>query len=75
MKIPIPCRGAMAVLKYGLAAVSAVLIYIAFSTASMDGYDFARLHSLFVEQMEHAMMSLLLIVGGAVLLDVSLKGK
>ncbi len=70
-----PCRVSMAVLKYGLAVVSAVLIYIAFSTATMDAYDFSRLHTLFVEQIEHAMMSLLLIVGGAVLLDVSLKGK
>ncbi len=65
-----PCRISMAVLKYGLAAVSAVLLYIAFSAASMNEYDFARLHVLFVEQMEHVMMSLLLIIGGAVLLDI-----
>ena len=69
-----PCRISMAVLKYGLAAVSAVLIYIAFGAVAMDEYDFARLHVLFVEQMEHAMMSLLLVIAGAVLLDISLKG-
>ncbi|MBQ2766261.1 MAG: hypothetical protein IJF48_04680 [Clostridia bacterium] len=72
MKKLLPCRISMAVLKYGLAVVSAVLIYIAFTTASLDAYDAARLHVLFVEEMEHALMSLLLIIAGAVLLDIAI---
>lgn len=62
----------MAVLKYGLAAVSLVFLYIAVWAASLDVYDAARLYSLLAEQMEHAMMSLLLTVAGAVVLDIAL---
>ncbi len=67
------CRPAWLFLEWGLLAVSAVLIYIAFTRASLDLYDAARLHAFFVEQMEHALMSLLLVVGGGVLLDIGVK--
>ncbi len=67
------CRPAHSFLKWGLFAVSAVLIYIAFTRASLEAYDAARLHTFFVEQTEHALMSLLLVVGGGVLLDIEVK--
>ncbi|MBQ8249386.1 MAG: hypothetical protein IJY93_05830 [Clostridia bacterium] len=67
------CRPAWMFLKWGLFAVSAVLIYIAFTRASLDIYDATRLHTFFVEQMEHALMSLLLVIGGGVLLDIEVK--
>ena len=60
-------------LKWGLFAVSVVLIYIAFTRSSLDLYDAARLHTFFIEQMEHALMSLLLVIGGGVMLDIALK--
>ena len=75
MKKIILCDAALCLLKWGLAAVSAALLYIAFTTASLDKYDAARLHSLFAEQMEHVLMSLLIVVGGAVMLDIAVKEK
>lgn len=77
MKIKIPTLTpiAFAILKHGLAVVSAVLIYIAFTTASLDEYDAARLYPLFYEQMEHAVMTLCLVVCGALLFDIAAREK
>ena len=63
----------MMILHCGLPLIAAALIYIAFTTASLEPYDAARLYPLLYLQMEHALMSLLLVVGGALLCDMSIK--
>lgn len=75
IKLPTLCPIAFAILKYGLAVVSATLIYIAFTTASLDTYDAARLFPLFLEQMEHAVMALCLVICGALLFDIAAREK
>ncbi len=77
MKIKLPTLSpvSFAILKYGLGVVLAVFIYIAFTTASLDKYDAARLFPLFLEQIEHALMTLLLIVCGALLFDIAAREK
>ena len=75
IKLPKLSPVAFAILKYGLAAVSVTLIYIAFTSASLDSYDAARLYPLFYEQMEHALMTLLLVVCGALLFDIASREK
>ena len=70
-----PSRGAAQILKIGLAATSAALIYTAFTYSSMDAYDAARYYGLFVNQIEHALMSLMLTVLGAAILDIEIKQK
>ncbi len=56
-----------------LAPISAAALYTAFCRASLDTYDAARLYGMLVAEMEHILMSLLLAVGGALALDITLK--
>ncbi len=70
-----PSKYAVGILKFGLAAVSAALIYTAFTYASMDTYDAARYYGAFVNQIEHALMSLMLTVLGTAILDIEVKQK
>ncbi len=71
LKKTCPSRAALMILNCGLPLVAAALIYIAFTTASLEAYDAARLYPLLYAELEHALMSLLLIVGGAVVCDLS----
>ncbi len=75
IKLPTLSRVSFAILKYGLGAVLMTLVYIAFAAASLDAYDTARLFPLFYEQMEHAVMTLLLVVCGALLFDIAVREK
>lgn len=77
MKIKLPTLTpiAFAILKYGLGAVSATLIYIAFTTASLSDYDAARLYPLFYEQMWHTLRALSLVVCGALAVDIAARKK
>ncbi len=68
-----PSDEAARILKFGLAAVSAALIYTAFTYSSMGTYDAARSYGTFVSQIEHALMSLTITVLGAAILDAEAK--
>ena len=70
-----PSKEAARILKFGLTAVSAALIYTAFTYSSLDTYDAARCYSVFTNQIEHALMSLILTVLGAAILDIEVKQK
>ncbi len=63
------------ILKWGLAAVTIMLIYIVAYRAGLREYDAARLSLQFSYMMEHFAMSLLLIVGGALLFDIAAREK
>lgn len=71
LKFPTLCRVSMNILKIGLAPVALVFIYIAFTHSSLDAYDAARLFPSFLLQLEHAAMSLTLVICGALLFDVA----
>lgn len=71
LKIPALCSVSMNILKIGLVPVVFAFIYIAFSHSSLDAYDAARLFPSFLLQLEHAAMSLTLVICGALLFDVA----
>ena len=73
--IPPLSRGSINILKFGLAPVALTFIYIAFTRSSLDAYDAARLFPSFSEQFEHAFMSFLLVIGGALLFDIAVREK
>lgn len=75
LKFPTLCRVSMNILKLGLAPVALTFIYIAFTHTSLDAYDAARLFPFFFEQLEHAVMSLTLVICGALLFDMSYREK
>ena len=66
---------AAAVLKYGLPFVALAFIYIAFSLSSLDTYDAVRLQIDYAEELECALSSLVLVVGGALVFDMLEKKK
>lgn len=72
-KLPTPSRMSVKILRYGLPFVAYALLYTAFTYSSLDAFDAARQVALLYAQIEHAMMSLLLLVGGAVLFDIALR--
>ncbi len=71
LKFPTLCRVSMNILKIGLAPVALTFLYIAFAHSSLDAYDSARLFPSLLSQLEHAVMSLTLIVCGALLFDAA----
>lgn len=75
LHIPALSRGSLNILKLGLAPVATAFIYIAFWRSSLDAYDAARLFPSLFAQFEHATMSLLLIIGGALLFDIASREK
>ena len=75
INIPVPSLVSMTILKCGLPVVSAALLYIAAAQSSLNAYDAARLHTLFYEQMEHVLMSLALVVCGALMFDIAMRDK
>lgn len=68
-------RGAVTILHCGLPAVAAALIGCCFYITSLTAYDAARLYPIFTQMIEHILMSLLLIVGGALLYDLAWREK
>ncbi len=75
LHIPPLSRGSFNILKFGLAPVALTFLYIAFTRSSLDAYDAARLFASLFEQFEHALMSFLLVIGGALLFDVAVREK
>ncbi len=71
LRIPTLSRVSINILKFGLTPVALTFIYIAFTRASLDPYDAARLFPSFFEQLEHATMSLTLVICGALLFDAA----
>lgn len=66
-------RGANFILRIGLTVIAAELIYILVSLSSMNSYDAARLGLYIYSMLEYIMMSLTLIVGGALLFDIAFR--
>ncbi len=64
---------AVLLLKCLLPIILSALIYTASYTSSLDTYNAALFYPTLASQMEHILMSLLLTVGGALLLDISAK--
>lgn len=60
-------------LNIGLLAPLLALVYTVFQQLSLSDYDAARQYSLLSVQMEHILMSLLLLVLGAGVFDMALK--
>ncbi len=58
-----------------LTPIVLVLIVTVFTVSSLNTYDAARLYPLFVDIMEHILMSLLIAVDGSLLLDIEIKRK
>ncbi len=70
MKLMKLSKRALKIFELGLPIVAIALIYCAAWIASLDTYDAARLYMQTYSMIEHVMMSLLLIVGGALLFDL-----
>ena len=68
-------KGALNILKIGLAPVALTFVYIAFTRSSLDTYDAVRLFPSFFAQFEHASMSLLSVIAGALLFDIAVREK
>lgn len=68
----LPSRGACLILRLGLPVIAAELIYVAASLSELSGYDIARLGLYIYTMLEHILMSLTLVVGGALLFDIAL---
>lgn len=75
LHIPTLSQVSMNILKLGLAPVALTFIYIALTRASLDAYDAARLFPSFLAQLEHAIMSLTLVICGALLFDIASREK
>ena len=66
-------RSAAGILHWGLPAVSAVLLGTVFYISGFSVYDAARYYPATASAMEHILMSLLLVVCGALLADIAEK--
>ncbi len=66
-------RIATQILRCGLPFVAVVSAYIALSVYMLDDYDKVRLTGYVAEQLEHMLMSLTLLIGGAFLFDANEK--
>lgn len=69
MKKPIP--GALSILRYGLPFVALELTYIAVRLSNLSAYELAKSRLYAAAELEHVMMGLLLLVGGAMLFDLA----
>lgn len=56
-----------------LTPIALSTVATAFSVSSLDTYELARAYPLLCDGLEHIMMSLLLAVGGTLLLDIEIK--
>lgn len=75
LHIPALSQGSLNILKFGLAPVALTFVYIAFTCSSLDTYDAVRLFPSLLAQFEHATMSFLLVIGGALLFDIAVREK
>ena len=66
-------RTAAKLLMLGLSIISLYLIYIIAAILMQTNTSVAVLRHIFTPQIEHILMSLFLIVGGSLLLDLSIK--
>ncbi len=69
MKKPIP--GAISILRYGLPFVALELTYVAVRLSKMNTYELAKSRLCAAAELEHVLMGLLLLVGGALLFDLA----
>ena len=56
-----------------LTPIAAMLVITVFFYSSLDTYEAARFYPMLCSTLEHIMMSLLITVGGSLLLDIELK--
>ena len=61
------------ILRYGLPFIAVALILIALSIDNMNAYDLARSRLYISSELEHVLMGLTLLVGGELLLDISIR--
>ena len=61
------------ILRYGLPFIAVALIFIALSIDNMNAYDLARSRLYISSELEHVLMGLTLLVGGELLLDISIR--
>ena len=61
------------ILRYGLPFIAVALIFIALSIDNMNAYDLARSRLYISSELEHVLMGLTLLVGGELLLDLSIR--
>ena len=61
------------ILRYGLPFIAVALIFIALSIDNMNAYDLARSRLYISSELEHVLMGLALLVGGELLLDISIR--
>ena len=61
------------ILRYGLPFIAVALIFIALSIDNMTAYDLARSRLYISSELEHVLMGLTLLVGGELLLDISIR--
>ena len=57
----------------GLSVIIAYLIYIVVSILTMPNTNADVLKHVFAPQLEHILMSLMLVIGGSLLLDITIK--
>ena len=69
MKKPNP--GALSILRYGLPFIALELTYIAVNISEMNTYELAKSRLSTASELEHVLMGLLLLVGGALLFDLA----
>lgn len=61
------------ILRYGLPFIAVALIFIALGIDNMNAYDLARSRLYISSELEHVLMGLTLLVGGELLLDISIR--
>ena len=61
------------ILRYGLPFIAVALIFIALSIDNMNAYDLARSRLYISSELEHVLMGLTLLVGGELLLVISIR--
>ncbi len=61
------------IMEWGFLPAVFALIYTVFERASMSTYDAARYYGLFSEQVEHILMTILIVIVGAGIFDMNMR--
>ncbi len=61
------------ILEWGFLPIVIALVYTVSGRASMSTYDAARSYGLFANQMEHILMTLLIVTVGAGIFDMNMR--
>lgn len=61
------------IMEWGFLPAVLALVYTVFERASMSTYDAARYYGLFADQIEHILMTILIVTAGAWLFDMNMR--